>query len=55
MADALAQACTLLPSPLDLECKAMVEVPVMMVIGGGGHGDISHPLDISSPKDIDSP
>ena len=32
MADALAQVCKLLPSPLDLECETMVEVPVMMVM-----------------------
>ena len=29
MADALAQVCSLLPSPLDLECTAMVEVIIL--------------------------
>ena len=32
MADALAQVCSLLPSPLDLECTAMVEVILMVMI-----------------------
>ena len=32
VADALAQVCSLLPSPLDLECTAMVEVILMLTI-----------------------